>query len=99
MDVGTPWVLRRLASSIRRGSKIKLNIPPTVLLSSFRLDHGHYHFLHTGEDGRLCASEPSQENYPQHELDHYHLKGALELIRQLNHGGASCVVRLELVSE
>lgn len=92
MDLGTPWVLRRLASSTSRHSKIKLNIPPTVLLPNLDLEHGHHHFLHTGEDGRLRASDSSQGEHPQHEPDHYHIRGALDFIRQLNDGGSSCVV-------
>lgn len=93
MDLGTPWVLRHLASSTRRGSKIKLNIPPTVLLSNLDLDHGHLHFLHTGEDGRLRVIDPSQDDHPQHESGHYNIRGALEFIRHLNEGGSSCVVK------
>jgi len=92
MDLGTPWVLRRLASSATSGSKIKLNIPPTVLLSNLDLDRGHHLFLHTGDDGRLRANGPPQDVHPRHEPDHYRLHGALEFIRQLNDGGSSCVV-------
>lgn len=89
-DATTTWILRRLASSIMKNSSIKLNVPPTVVSSD--AGDGHQHFLQTGDDGYLRLNATLQDDHPQDGPSDW--RGALDILRKLNKGSNSCVVRL-----